>query len=756
MNELSTALNDVSRRSFVKGGAALAAGLVLSGTGVDIAHAEGTVDTNAPIEKRYTYCDMCNQVPKCGVTAYVQDGKIVRVESREPHPVTPICAKGLASIQELYDPKRLTSPLRRTNPKGTGSSQWEPISWDDAYATIAREFNRVKESSGADAVMFYCGDPKEPRAAIQRVANLFGSSSFGLESSLCATATLMTSQMVYGRGLATMGIDPTKDTKSCLMWSLNAAWSQPNRHAKFMDQKENGCKFVIVDPRITPTVTGLADIHLQLRPGTDGALALGFMNILIRDNLYDKEFVEKWTHGFEGLAALAKDYPPEKVEEITWVPKELLEEAVHLIAENAPNTLVSSSAGLTHSSSAGQSQRAVFMIPALLGSIEKKGTMLFPSGGLPFDGGGSTKAFRAEDIYEQQGFAKRRHDRDDFPVWADFNPHFQTARIPEYIDEGKIKAAMLVASNVMIWPETNRYQEALKKLEFAVAADYYERPWTHDYVDILLPAAMCYERMAPFATYGRKIFFRDPVIKPMGQAREDWQIMLELGCALGFGEQCFGGSVEKAIINILETSKLGITIDDLRANPEGLEIKGNPNEENKHESGKLRKDGQPGFNTPSGKIEFDSEMLKKLGYDGLPLYAEPVHSPMNPSEEDKKYPLVLNSGSRLPYYTHSKLREIPWLNQFMPDPVVRLHPKDARERSINEGDEVRVFNHQAEIKMKAEITNIVLPGVVDIFHGWHRANINLLTTRDFDPITGFPPFRSGLCEVAPTGKGRLA
>lgn len=151
----TTMQGNISRRSFVKGASALAAGGALAGAfGFDIAHAEGTVDPDAPVEKRYTYCDMCNQVPKCGMTAYVQDGKIVRVESRTPHPTTPLCAKGLASIQELYDPKRLQTPLRRTNPKGTGQSQWEPITWDEAYDAIVSEFNRVKEEDGPDAVMF--------------------------------------------------------------------------------------------------------------------------------------------------------------------------------------------------------------------------------------------------------------------------------------------------------------------------------------------------------------------------------------------------------------------------------------------------------------------------------------------------------------------------------------------------------------------------------------------------------------------------
>lgn len=741
----------IGRRAFVAGAAAATATFSFIDNGINVSFAEDSLDRTAPIEKRYTYCDMCNQVPKCWMTAYVQDEHIVRVESRDPNPVGPICAKGLASIQELYDPNRLLTPKRRINPKGTGTPEWEDITWEEAYETIAREFNRIKEESGPDAVLFYCGDPKEPRAAVTRVSRLFGSSSLGFESSLCATATQQCAQLVYGKGKAIMGVDPTDDTASCLIWSLNAAWSQPNRHKKFMVQKERGCKFVVVDPRITPTVTGLADIHLQPRPGTDGALALGFINILVRDGLYDKDFVENWTHGFDELAALASEYTPEKVEEITWVPAKKLEAAVRLIAENAPSTLVSSSAGLAHSSNVGHSLRAIFMIPALLGMVDVKGGLLFSGAGLPIAGdvtGVGTDQFLCKDIYADQGFRDRRFDREDFPVWNDMVTHLQTAHLPEYIDEGKIRAGMFVGTNVMIWPETNVYQEALGKLEFAAATDYYERPWTHDYVDILLPAAMCSERMAPYAIAGRKIFHRDPVIKPLGEAREDWQIMFELGCALGFEEECFGGSVEKAYDYILETSGLGITLQDLRDNmEEGLAIPGEPNEERKYEKGMFRSDGQPGFNTPSGKVEFDSELIKKFGLESLPVYEEPVHSPQNGVETDKAYPLVLCSGSRLPFYTHSKLREIPWLNQFMPEPVVRLHPDDAEARGIENGADVRVFNHLGEVFMKAEVTNIVLPGVVDVFHGWHQANINLLISRDFCPITGYPPFRSALCEV---------
>ncbi|MDR2587301.1 MAG: molybdopterin-dependent oxidoreductase [Coriobacteriales bacterium] len=743
-----TEAEGISRRNFVTGTAlaGVTAGMA-GGFGFNLFHPGlAFAADDESLEVRHSYCDMCNHVPKCGIDCYIKDEKIVRVESRtDGYPVTPLCAKGIASLQELYDPHRLLSPMKRTNEKGTGTPEWEQITWDEAYATIAERFNKIKAQHGADSVLFFCGDPKEPRGAMQRLATLFGSASYGTESSVCAAASWMSANMVFGQ--TSMGQDPGEATKSALIWSLNPAWSQPNRFKGLMNAKERGVKFVVVDPRITPTVNSLADVHLQLRPGTDGALAAGFINQLIEQDLYDKDFVENWTVGFEELKAYVSAYTPEKVEEITLVPADKLIEAARLIGSNAPNTLITSSKGGCHATNVGHFQRAVFMIPALLGSLDVAGGLTLGPG-LPFDYAASTPAFQLEDVYTEQGFQDRRYDRDEFPVWARYYKMMQTVHLPEYVKDGKIRAGVLLGVNAMMWPNTPLYQEAIKNMEFTVALDYYIRPWTHDYVDMVLPAAMCYERSAALGIFGRKIYLREPVIKPLGEAREDWQIIMELGCALGYEEECFGGSVDGALEELLATTGLGVTLDDLRAAPGGYDVPGPAPEERKYASGKLRKDGQPGFNTPTGKVEFVSKVLTDLGFEGLPIYEEPLHSPFKPSEQDKGYPLVLNTGSRVPFYTHSKLRDLPWLNQFMPEPVVRLNPQDAQARGLTGGDKARVYNWQGEIEMTAEVTNMVMPGVVDIFHGWHQADVNLLTTRDFDPITGFPPFASGLCEVA--------
>ena len=202
----------ITRRTFLAGSAA-AAGACATGS-FTICHPEGAVAADAPEEVRYTYCDMCNHVPKCGIAATVKDGKIVRVESRDKYPASPICAKGLASLQELYDPHRLTAPMVRTNEKGTGTPEWKEITWEEAYERIASEFNRVKEEYGPEKVLFYCGDPKEPRGAMARVATLFGSPCYGAESSTCAAATWISAWLTMGA----LSMAPTPATPRRAPW----------------------------------------------------------------------------------------------------------------------------------------------------------------------------------------------------------------------------------------------------------------------------------------------------------------------------------------------------------------------------------------------------------------------------------------------------------------------------------------------------------------------------------------------------------
>ncbi|MEM2464809.1 MAG: molybdopterin-dependent oxidoreductase [Candidatus Bathyarchaeia archaeon] len=694
----------------------------------------------------YTFCDACNQVPYCGVKVYLRDDQIVRVDSWENYPNTPICSKGFATLQRQYHPQRLGYPLKRTTPKSLPDPRFVRISWEEAYEIIVSKMKEIKEKYGPEAVLFYCGDPKEMRPAVSRLATVFGSPNYGTESSTCFRAAALASQLTLG--LIALGNPPTKDTRTVLIWGTNPAWSAPFNMRKIFDAKDRGAKFVVVDTRKTPVADKLADIHLQPRPGTDAAVALGIIDVIIERKLYDREFVEKWVFGFDSLKEYARTFTPENVEKITWVPADKIVEAAVLIAACKPTTLMAGFSTLTHSTNAVQTVRSILALMLLTGNFDVPGGIIVPTHPLPFrshDMGDST--FIMED--KKIEMKDKRADKEYVPVWAEVvHEQIQMNFLPEYVRNGKIRMAILFGANVTIWPQFYEYQEALRNMEFVVAVDYFLRPWTHNYVDILLPAATNYERFEPFIWFGRKIYARRRVVKPYLEAKSDWQIVFDLAVRLGYANEFWSGDTMEGLNFILR--KAGVTLDEIPI-PNGIEIPPpGPEEYRKFEKGLLRKDGKPGFPTPTGKVEIWSTILEKYGYDPLPVFKEPAESPVSRPDLAQKYPLVLMTGSRVPVYTHSKWRELSWLRDLMPYPIVNINPEDAEKRGIKEGDFVVVENRHGKIKAHAHLTYLIPPGVVDVFHGWAmipEAHANMLIPRIFDPISGFPGYKSVLCEV---------
>jgi anaerobic selenocysteine-containing dehydrogenase len=690
----------------------------------------------------YTFCDGCNEVPFCGIKFYKKGEVVSRVEPWPGFPASPICSKAYATLQRLYHPDRLKYPMKRTQPKGSDDPGYVRISWDEAYETIVNHLNRIREESGPHGVFFYVGDPKEPRAAVQRLAASYGSVNYGCESSTaCRRAAQLAELLTYG--FPTMGDLPTQETKVMLIWGTNPAYSgQPFMcHGHLADAKERGVKFIVVDPRISPTAGTLADIHLQPRPATTAALAAGMMHVIFKEGLHDREFCEKWIHGIHDLVEYVKAFTPEKVEEITWVPAKKIVDAARLYATHRPGGLLTGAQGTTHDLNATNNHRAILLIPAICGYLDVPGGILKPTYPLTEMAGpwaeGPPKFCLREKMNERKG---RRLDLEAFPVWAEKMFEVQTNHLVEWIKEGKVKALLGWGLNMMIWPQSHEYQEAIGSLEFSMAVDYFYRPQTHNFVDLLLPAAMNFERLAPFAFFGRQIFGRTPV-KPQGECKEDWQIALEIGMRLGDPEAFFHGDVEAACNDIL--GQWNIRYDDLRSNQvTGIKIpaKG-PELYKKYETGSIRPDGKPGFMTPSGKIEALSLTLEKYGYPPLPEYVEPMKT-------TKDYPLILISGARIPFITHSKWREdSPWLLELQTGPVLTINPKDAAERGIKRGDPVLLKTAYGRMQGSAKPTIMVPPGIVGVMHGWAKANVNELIPRKFDPISGFPPYKETVCEV---------
>jgi anaerobic selenocysteine-containing dehydrogenase len=717
----------LSRRTFLKATGALGAAAAVGVGGhsllqkVSVANAQAQAATGEEIKN--SICDMCC-IGYCGIQVLVKDGRATRVQSWADYPNGPICSKGNAILQQVYHPDRLKYPMKRTKPKGSADAGWVRISWDEAYTTIANKLAEMKQKYGAEKVVFYVGDPKEePRPPAQRLGLAFGSPNYGTESSTCATSMQMAATLNGGGGLPI-----SNQTKTVILWAKNPAWSMVRDVAsQIFAIKDRGGTLIVVDPRLTPTAQ-LADIHLQLRPGTDGALALGMANVIINEGLYDADFVRDWTYGFDEFKEYVQAFTPEKVEEITWVPAAKIRQAARVYATQKPTSWVTTASPTVHHANGLQNQRAIGALIGLTGNVTVPG--LSPS----------VAGVSVPEINDPGGlFAKLKGlkpDKKYFPLWWEMIEQLQMNKLPEYVKDGELKAGLWIGANFRMWPQSKEYHKAISDMEFTAGADFWMTP-TMELMDIILPVATSLERLGPVKVAGRRVFLRTPVIQPIGEAKGDREWMFELAVKMGLGADFWNGSVEGSIDWQLE--KLGLKAADLMKEPKGVVIPaGAPTPAS----------DKPGFRTTTGKFEFYSQRLKNAGYDPLPTYKEPVESPTSTPDLAKKYPLVLNTGSREPMFVASRHRNNPWLRELHADPKVDMNPKDAAARGIKQRDNVIVEGPRGSIKVKANLTELAMPGVAHVYQGWEGdADINLICGRTFDPISGFPSFKSEICEV---------
>jgi anaerobic selenocysteine-containing dehydrogenase len=691
-----------------------------------------------------TICQMCRHY--CGMHVFVHDGKIVKIEGIKEHPVNKgsLCAKGLAAIQLEYDPKRLKYPMKRVG--GRGEGKWERISWDEALDTIASKLKEIKEKYGAHAVAYYRG--QAPRWGtnwfhVQRFMNVFGSPNICTHSHLCHVPRQVAHVHTYGG----MPIPDFENTKCIVLWGYNPTRSSTCIHARrILDSKEKGAKLIVIDPRFTE-IASKADIHVQLRPGTDGALALGMMNVIINEGLYDREFVEKWTIGFDKLKELVKDYDPKKVEEITWVSANEICNVAKVYATNKP-AVIEDGNGLDQHTNVVQTTRAIAILRAITGNLDIPGGNVLP---VPL---------RPADITLKEKLPKDVKSISAHPLF--YNQWFTTT--PELLDAvemGKpypIRAVIVQGGDpIMSSSNSKKVANILQKLDFLVVHDLFMTA-TAELADIVLPAATFLESTLvsfyPFA-YTPSVDIQiiglvNKVIDPLGDSWPDTKFIFELARRLGYEEYFPWRTIEEALNE--ELAPMGLTIDKLKEHPEGIIIK--------IEHQKLyKKYEREGFKTPSKKVEIYSPTFEQLGYDPLPTYKEPAESPVSRPELATKYPLLCGTCLKLGVFTHTQFRTLPWLNELFPEPFIEIHPQKADELGIKEGDIVVVESPRGSIEVKAKLTEGIDPRVIMISYGWgqpyaHGSNVNLLTD-DLQrcPVSAATGNRSILCSLRKKSQG---
>jgi anaerobic selenocysteine-containing dehydrogenase len=673
-------------------------------------------------------CYMCTAA--CPTRIHVRNGKAIKIDIADAKVAQ--CPRWKAQLDFIYHPERLQHPLKCNGSRGGGS--WQRISWDEALNTVADNLNSVKNKNGAESVIFWIAYTKEPRPYFHRLVHAFGSPNYCTESSNCFSGTWIASNLTYGPDYSYMAgssgsLEP--ETRCKLIWGA-AVVSSPRVWQENLEARERGVKLIVVDPRRT-SIASRADYHLQLRPGTDGALALGMMNVIISEQLYDKEFVEKWTIGFDELGKLVQEYPLEKVEKITRVPATKIREAVRLYATTKPAKLHLSSNSTTHHANGVQNHRAVILLAALTGNIDITGGNR-PGEHINAHPNDITLHERVKNM--PPGIGSQR-----FPIWTERYREMQSNAMVDQIESGDpypLKALVAAGLDVQFFGNSKRFAEVVKKLDFIAVSEYFHTPGT-ELADVVLPIASWIERPILLTDYGGYAKLIEPAIAPLGESRTEWDIYSGLAQRLGFGDLFWDGDFYKCTDNILKP--MGITVADLKKHPEGIKIPTQSRPEKYHE--------KTGFQTTSGKVEIACSTLAEHGLDALPVYKEPPESPLSRPELANKYPLVMTSGARVMAYTHSQFRNIPRLRKLMPEPLVDINPVDAKPRGIKTGDTVIVSSPRGSIKMKANVTTTILSGVVSLPHHWPgEANANtLVDDQTLDPISGFLPCKSQLCQI---------
>ncbi len=675
----------------------------------------------------------------CGLLVHVEEGRIKRIEGDPECPLNrgTVCAKGLAQIDRLNHPERLTHPMKRAGERGEG--KWARISWDEALETIAKKIDETIQQVGPEAISFAQGTPKGLELFLLiRLANLLHIPNISTPGNICHMPRETAATI-------TCGFFPIPDfdhPPACVMvWGSNLF--QTNEEGIIGSQLkralDQGAKLIVIDPRKT-TVAARADLWIQPRPGTDLFLALGMIRAIIEEGLYDKTFVEGWTIGFSELKNHLQHYPLEKISDITWVPKAQILEAARLYAQTRPASLQWGNA-IEHTINSFQCARALLILMAITGNLD------LPGGNVNRVG---PPIMRPGELVQIKRFPEKKEKI--------LSPEYRLSTMMGFVPSPIIIKAILTGkpnpirmmylhggNPLLSYANSKETFEALKKLDFLAVSEIFLTP-TAQMADIVLPAATNFEfdDIGHFGLPHGFILARPKIVEPPEECWPDSKILNELGKRVGL-EQYFWNDLGECLDDILKPA--GMTYDDFRNI--GM-LKG---------QWEYRSYEQKGFSTPSKKVELYSDQLKQWGYAPLP---SPVDSPQLPETYLKEYPLILTSAKD-PFFFHSAYRNISSLRRLSPEPVLLIHPDTASESGINEGDWVAVKTERGLIRQKAKLDAEIHPRVIIVgygwwfperkdleLNGWKESNLNILTDNNppYEPAIGSTPLRAIPCRIS--------
>jgi thiosulfate reductase/polysulfide reductase chain A len=675
------------------------------------------------VEIKKSYCGLCH--PRCGTLLHIEDGRIVKVTGDPDHPVTrgTICERGRLMPDHIYHPQRLNHPLKRTGERGQGS--WERITWDQALDEVAEKLSGLRDKYGAETLTFTHGTKRTYHWDCRRFFNLFGSPNTCGVNTICMCPSYATEYATYGgmvMGSEVMG------AQCIVLWGSNASKSNPiGLYPQIVRARKNGAKLIVIDPRRIKEAE-MADLWLQIRPGTDVALMLGWIRFIITNDLYDHEFVGKFTVGFEELKAAVEPYTPEKVSEITSVPSDLIIESAKMYATIGP-AVIPFGLGLDKQGvNSTQCARGRAILRAITGNLEVPGGDNFSMA----NGVGeirNAEYLEINDVLPESQRAKQlgidKYPFFGFPGWEmnsaankklpsgylappeAWHSNVAHARdVMEAIITGKpypVTAAITLANNPLLaLPNTKRVFEALQALQLYVVMDYYMTP-SAALADYVFPASTTVEQPELWLSGGFCIACPQG-IEPLYERRNSYDFYRGLGLWLGQEEYWPWKTVEEVYDHCLE--------------PVGLNFKQLAEQNGILGKREYRKYEKLGFGTPSGKVELKSSIFEDLGAASLPQYQEPIWSPVGNPEMAEEYPLILITGSRFMPMYHSEQRQIEKARQRNPDPLVTIHPETAAKHNLEPGDWAVISTPLGKIRQRVQVSDAIRQDMCDLQHGW--------------------------------------
>ena len=623
----------------------------------------------------------------CGIISHVKDGKLVKINGDPDHLLTRgfLCQKVMNYPERVYSPDRVLYPLKRVGEKGTG--KFERISWDEVIDTITSQFKNIINKHCADSILPFNGSGTlglvNGNVAGKRFFNHLGASC--LDRTICSKGGRIGYKYTLG---ASFGADPLAipQSRMVISWGTNPYYTNIHQIPLIKEARKNGAYYVVINPNKVKSVE-MADLFIQPAPGSDAALALGVMNVIINESLYDDEFVKNHTEGFEALSERVQEYPLDMVEAITGVDKETIRKLATIYADSKPSFIYAGS-GMQHHTNGGMMIRTISCLPGLTAAWKYSGGgMFYPT----------SEAFPVSwDVLERKNLCSNPSRSINMNQLGQTLLHAEPCIYGLYVYNSNPAAVLFNQRKVI---------EGLQRKDlFTVVHDQLLTDTTR-YADIVLPSTTEFEHTDLHHSYFHlSLQLNEPVIKPLGESRPNIDTFNALAKAMGFRDCCFDNTAIDIINEALSIDNRylkGITLERLRS--EGavrLNIPGKFHMPYKDLT----------FNTPSGKIEFYSERMKLDGYDPLPAHIPIGEGPLTSPDLYRKYPIYLLTPSAKSFL-NSNFANIRNSRSEDKRPALELNVIDAEKRSIKTGDMVRVFNERGEFALWASVGDDVKEGV---------------------------------------------